>query len=55
MRERIKTYVTSYIKLVTFADDMTSFVRYKPSYRTLLNVIKLFGTYSGLEINHDKT
>ena len=43
------------IKLVTFADDMTSFVRYKPSYRTLLNVIKLFGTYSGLKINHDKT
>ena len=34
---------------------MTSFVRYKPSYRTLLNVIKLFGTYSGLEINHDNT
>ena len=43
------------IKLVTFADDMTSFVRDKPSYRTFLNVIKLFGTYSGLKINHDKT
>ena len=43
------------IKLVTFADDVTSFVCDKPSYRTLLNVIKLFGTYSGLKINHDKT
>ena len=42
------------IKLVTFADDMTSFVRDKPSYHTL-NVIKLFSTYSGLKINHDKT
>ena len=38
------------IKLVTFADDMTSFVRDKPSYHTL-NVIKLFSTYSGLKIN----
>ena len=43
------------IKLVPFANDMTSFVRDKPSYRTLLNVIKLFGTYSGLNIDHDKT
>ena len=43
------------IKLVTFADDMTSFIRDKPSYRTLLNVIKLLGTCSGLKINHDKT
>ena len=33
---------------------MTSFVRDKPSYRTL-NVINLFCTYSGLKINHDKT
>ena len=43
------------IKLVTFADDVTSFVCDKPSYRTLLNVIKLFGAYSGLKINHDRT
>ena len=42
------------IKLVIFAEDMTSFVRDKPSYRTL-NVINLFCTYSGLKINHDKT
>ena len=34
---------------------MTSFFCDKPSYRILLNVIKLFVTYSGLKINHDKT
>ena len=43
------------IKLVTFADDMTSFVCDKPSHLTLISVINLFGTYSGLKINHDKT
>ena len=36
------------IKLVTFADDMTSFVRDKQSQITLLDVIKSFGRYSGL-------
>ena len=43
------------IKLVTFADDMTTFVRDKPSHLTLINVIHLFGTYSGLKINYEKT
>ena len=43
------------IKLVTFADDMTSFVRDKLSHRTLFDTLKLFGTYSGLKVNHDKT
>ena len=43
------------IKLVTFADDMTSFVRYKLSHQTLFETIDLFGTYSGLKVNHDKT
>ena len=43
------------IKLVTFADDMTSFVRDKLSRRTLFDILKLFGTYSGLKVNHDKT
>ena len=42
------------IKLLTFADDMTSFVRDKQSRQTLLNVIKSFGRYSGLMINQDK-
>lgn len=34
---------------------MTSFVRDKLSHRTLLDTLKLFGTYSGLKVNHDKT
>ena len=41
--------------LVTFADDITTFVCGKPSHLTLINVINLFGTYSGLKINHEKT
>jgi len=43
------------IKLLNFADDMTTFVRDKKSYLTLFNVINLFGTHTGLKINHDKT
>ena len=42
------------IKLVTFANDMTSFLRDKQSRRTLLEVIKSFGRYLGLRINQDK-
>ena len=46
----------SEIKLVTFTDDLTSFVRDKLSHRTLFDTLKLFGTYqSGLKVNHDKT
>ena len=45
----------SEIKLVIFADDMTSFVRDKFSHRTLFDAIDLFSTYSGLNVNHDKT
>ena len=45
----------SEIKLVIFADDMTSFVRDKLSYYTRFDTIDLFGTYSGLKVNHDKT
>ena len=45
----------SEIKLVIFADDMTSFVRDKLSHRTLFDTIDLFSTYSGLKVNHDKT
>ena len=37
------------IKLVTFADDMTTFVRDKPSHLTLINVIHLFGCILRLE------
>ena len=43
------------IKLAMFADDMTSFVRDKMSCLALFETLKLFGTYSGLKINHDKT
>ena len=43
------------IKLVTFADDMTTFVCDKPSHLTLIGVINLFGTHSGLKIDHEKT
>ena len=43
------------IKLVTFANDMTSFVRDIQSHITLLDVIKTFGKYSGLKMNQDKT
>jgi len=43
------------LKLVVFADDMTSFVRDKQSHLALFNTIKLFSTYSGLCLNHDKT
>ena len=42
------------IKLVIFADDMTSFVRDKLSYRTLFDTLTLFSTYSGLKVNHEK-
>ena len=34
------------IKLVTFANDMTSFIHDKQSHITLLGVIKSFGRYS---------
>ena len=43
------------IKLVIFADDLTSFVRDKLSHHTVFETIDLFGTYSGLKVNHDKT
>ena len=43
------------LKLVIFADDMTSFVRDKQLHLALFNTIKLFSTYSGLCVNHDKT
>ena len=42
------------IKLVTFANNMKSFVCNKQSHITLLDVIKSFGRYSGLMINQEK-
>ena len=43
------------IKLAMFADDMTLFIRDKMSYLALFETLKLFRTYSGLKINHNKT
>ena len=43
------------IKLVAFADDMTSFVCDKSSHSALFDTLELFGAYSGLKINQDKT
>ena len=43
------------VKLVIFADDMTSFVQDTRSHLILFNTINLFSSYSGLCINHDKT
>jgi len=45
----------SEIKLLIFADDMTSFVRDKVSHHTLFDTIDLFSSYSGLKVNHNKT
>ena len=44
----------SIIKLVIFADDMTSFVRDKRLHCTLFDTINLFSTYSGLKVNYEK-
>ena len=43
------------VTILNFPDDMTTFVRDKQSYITIFNVINLFGTHTGLKINHDKT
>ena len=43
------------IKLVAFAADMTSFVHDKSSDTTLFDTLELFGAYSRLKINQDKT
>ena len=42
------------VKLVTFADNMTSFIRDIQSHITLLDIIKSFSRYSGLKMNQDK-
>ena len=39
------------IKWVIYGNNMTSFDRDKLSHRTLLDTLKLFGTYSGLKVN----
>ena len=43
------------IKLETFADDMTAFLRDHASLDTLLNMVNSFSLHSGLKINFEKT
>ena len=43
------------IKLETFADDMTAFLRDHASLDTLLNMVDSFSLHSGLKINFEKT
>ena len=43
------------VKLVIFADDMTTFVRDTVSFSILINTIEQFSRYSGLKMNHEKT
>ena len=43
------------IKLETFADDMTAFLRDPASLDTLLNTVDSFSLHSGLKINFEKT
>lgn len=43
------------LKLVIFADDMTTFVSDKISFFSLINSVELFSRYSGLRMNHEKT
>ena len=43
------------IKLETFADDMTAFLRDHASLDTLLNTVDSFSLHSGLKINFEKT
>ena len=43
------------IKLVIFADDMTTLVRDTVSLSHLINTVEQFTSYSGLKMNHEKT
>ena len=43
------------LKLVIFADDMTSFVSDKLSYFGLIHSMELFSSFSGLKMHQEKT
>ena len=43
------------LKLVIFADDLTVFLKDKESFYQLSNTLHIFGVYSGLKINKQKT
>ena len=43
------------LKLSSFADDMTCFLKDNSLYNALFETIELFGECSGLKVNHEKT
>ena len=43
------------VKLSSFADDMTCFLKDKLSYISLFEILKSFEELSGLKVNHEKT
>ena len=43
------------VKLSSFADDMTCFLKDKLSYIVLFKILKSFEELSGLKVNHEKT
>ena len=43
------------IKLTTFADDMTCFLKDTASFRKVLNLLGEYGLFSGLKVNEEKT
>ena len=43
------------LKLSSFADDMTCFLKDNSSYNALFQTLEVFGECSGLKVNHDKT
>ena len=43
------------VKLSSFADDMTCFLKDNSSYSALFETLEFFGECSGLKVNHEKT
>ena len=43
------------VKLTLFADDMTCFIKDNRSYTILFDTLRVFGAFSGLKVNKDKT
>ena len=42
------------VKLSSFADDMTCFLRDRNEYAALFHILERFGNKSGLRVNHEK-
>ena len=43
------------VKLTLFADDMTCFIKDNRSYTILFDTLRVFGAFSGMKVNKDKT